>query len=48
MRLNLNEPVSIAEWFKVNPAHHGQFLRWALRNWPQFKDAIVASRELVK
>lgn len=48
MTVNLSDPQSIAAWYKVAPARHAPFLRWALRNWPQFKAAIEASRELVK
>jgi hypothetical protein len=44
----MNDPQSIAAWFKVNPTQHAQFLRWALRVWPQFRAAIEASLELVK
>lgn len=50
MTLNLNDPQSVADWYRVAPARHAAFLRWALRQeshrafWP----AIEASRELVR
>jgi hypothetical protein len=47
MRLNMKNPESIAAWYKVNPKPHGQFLRFALRRWPQFREAIEAARGLI-
>lgn len=44
----MNDPASIAAFYRVNPKPHAEFLRWALKNWPQFRPAIEASRELVK
>lgn len=50
MTLNLNDPASIAAWYRVAPQRHAAFLRWALQQdshrafWP----AIVASREMVR
>lgn len=50
MTLNLNDPASIAAWYRVAPARHAAFLRWALRqdSYAPFRAAIKASRELVK
>ncbi len=47
MIVNLNSPESIAAWYKVNPKPHAQFLRYALKRWPQFREAIEASRGLI-
>ena len=48
MRLNLNDPQSVAAWYRINPKPHAEFLRWALKNWAQFRAAIEGSRELIK
>lgn len=50
MNLNLRDPQSIADWYRVNPQRHAEFLRWALRqeSYAQFHAAIAASRGLVK
>jgi len=50
MRLDLNDPQSIAAWFHVNPQRHAGYLRHWLRSemFAHFHAAIVASRELVK
>ncbi len=50
MKLDLNDPASIAAWYAVAPQRHAPILRHWLRSklhaafWP----AIAASRELVK
>ena len=50
MRLNLSDPQSICEWYKVAPNRYAPLLRHWLRSklhaafWP----AIAASREMVK
>lgn len=50
MRLDMNDPASIAAWYRVAPKRHAEFLRWALRQdaYAPFWPAIAASRELVK
>ena len=47
MTVDMNSPESIATWYRVNPRRHAEFLRWALRNWPQFRSAIEAARGLI-
>ena len=46
----MNDPASIACWFKVNPQRHALILRHWLRSdmFSQFWPAIAAARELVK
>ncbi len=50
MRLDLNDPASIAAWYRIAPQRHAPIMRHWLRSklhaafWP----AIAASRELVK
>lgn len=50
MTLDLNDPASIAEWYRINPPRHAEFLRHCLRSktWQRFWPAIAASRELVR
>ena len=50
MTLNLNDPASIATWYRIAPQRHAAMLRHWLRceMFRQFWPAIVASRELVK
>ncbi len=50
MILNLNDPASIAAWFRVGPKRHAPMLRHWLRceMFAQFWPAIEAIRELVK
>ncbi len=50
MNLNLNEPASVAAWYRINPQRHAAMLRLWLRSemFRDFWPAIVASRELVK
>lgn len=50
MKIDLNDPQSIATWYRVHPQRHAEFLRWALRQdaYAPFHAAIAASRELVQ
>lgn len=50
MRLNLNDPKSIADWYKLAPARHAGYLRLWLKSemFAEFRTAIKASRELIK
>jgi hypothetical protein len=50
MTLNLNDPQSICDWYRVAPQRHAAMLRHWLRceMFRDFWPAIVASRELVK
>ena len=50
MTLDMNDPQSIATWFRVNPQRHAELLRRWLRNdlYARFWPAIAASRELVR
>ena len=49
MILDMNNPASIAAWYKTCPKRHGQMLKhWLTRPaWAQFHAAIAASRELI-
>ena len=40
MLLNLNDPESILDWWKVFPARHASFLDYKLRVSPEFAPAI--------
>lgn len=50
MKVNLNDPASIAAWYRVSPQRHAALLRLWLRKelFAAFWPAIAASRELVK
>lgn len=50
MTLNLNDPQSVADWYRVAPKRHAAMLRHWLRceMFRAFWPAIAASRELVK
>jgi len=50
MTLDLSDPQSIAQWFRINPPRHAEYLRYCLRSeaHAHFHEAIAASRELVK
>ncbi len=49
MHLNLNDPASVAAWYRVNPARHAEFLRHCLAStaWERFWPAIKSARDLV-
>lgn len=50
VKLDLNDPASVAAWYRIAPQRHGQILRHWLRceMFRDFWPAIVASRELVR
>lgn len=50
MKLDLNDPQSIALWYRVAPQRHAALLRFWLRKeaYAPFWAAIAASRELVR
>jgi hypothetical protein len=50
MRLDLTDPASVADWYRIAPKRHAAMLRhWlASQFYAEFHSAIVASRELIK
>jgi len=46
--LDLRDPVSIATWYAVAPARHGQQLAAMARLLPQFAGAIKAAGQQVR
>jgi hypothetical protein len=47
MLLNLNDPTSIVNWWKVWPARHDKHLHALLANRPQFAAAIRSARRQI-
>lgn len=48
MLLDLNDPASIIEWWKVYPARHGALLRdWADRR-PDVRPAIISAGRMMR
>lgn len=48
MRVNLNDPDSIAAFFRVNPKRHGPQIAWFAKAWPQFAAAIAEAGQMLK
>lgn len=48
MKVDMNDPKSIALWFRVNPKRHGPQLAAFARMWPQFSEAIRRAGELLR
>ena len=49
MRLDLKDPQSIADWYRIAPQRHAAILRYWLRSpmHAAFRQAIEAARDLV-
>lgn len=49
MKLDLNDPASIAAWYRIAPQRHAPILRHWLRSpmHAAFRQAIEAARDLV-
>lgn len=48
MKVDLTNPRSIAEWFRVNPKKHGPQIATFARLWPQFAKAIAEAGQMLK
>lgn len=48
MKVDMNDPQSIARWFRVNPKRHGPQLAAFGRLWPQFAEAIKKAGEMLR
>lgn len=48
MNVDLNNPKSIAAWFRVNPRRHGQQIAAFAKLWPQFAKAIAEAGRILK
>lgn len=48
MTLDLNDPQSIAAWYRAWPSRHGQQLAFMARVWPQFKEQIAEAGRLLR
>lgn len=48
MTVDLNDPQSIAAWFRVNPKRHGAQLAAFTKLWPRFADAIAEAGRLLR
>lgn len=50
MRVDMLDPASIAEWYRIAPKRHAMYLRHWLQSefYAEWHAAIVASRGLIK
>lgn len=48
MTLDLTDPVSIVEWYRVAPSRHGPQLAVFVELWPAFAESIKRAGELLR
>lgn len=48
VRVDLNDPDSVAAYYRANPQRHGPQIAWFARVWPQFAAAIKRAGQMLK
>jgi len=48
MQMDMNDPKSIAAWYRIAPNRHGKALAVFARIWPQFAASIAEAGRILR